>query len=99
VGTLSATTGPNSSPGFTLSSTGTSGGVQAIATMGVQAEGMFYLSANMKASSATPTLVPFAVTFADVNNVNILTYTPLPRLRLRSLPRSTAQRWACLTAR
>jgi hypothetical protein len=33
--------------------------------MGVQAEGMFYLIANMKASSATPTLVPFAVTLAD----------------------------------
>jgi hypothetical protein len=77
VGTFGATSGPDNMPGLTLSSTGTAGGVQAVATIGVEGEGMLFLAALLKGSSATPTLVPFAVSFTDAAGNAIVTATPI----------------------
>ncbi len=65
VGTESDTSGANSTPGETLSSTGTSGGIQAQATVSVPSEGALFLSCYVKASSTAPTLTPFSVVFKD----------------------------------
>jgi len=78
VGTYGATAGPDSFGGFTLSSTGTAGGVEVVsAVLGVEQENLLGLSLIAKASSATPTFVPFAVSFTDASGNAILTVTPI----------------------
>lgn len=77
VGTYSATSGPDSTPGVTLSSTGASGGVEAVGkTVNVAAETMLGLSVVLAASSVTPTLIPIQVTFKDAAGNTIVTVTP-----------------------
>lgn len=77
VGTVSATSGPNSQPGMTLSSTGTSGGIEANTTVPVAASTMLGLSAVIKASSVSPNLSPFVVVFKDAAGNTVLTVTPV----------------------
>ena len=65
VGTYSATSGPDSTPGLTMSCTGTSGGVQANASVPCQGETALLLSCLLKASSASPNLQAILCTFVD----------------------------------
>jgi hypothetical protein len=77
LGTYGATSGPDSFGGLTLSSTGTAGGIEVVASLGVEQENLLGLSLIAKASSATPTFVPFAVSFTDAAGNAILTVTPI----------------------
>lgn len=78
VATYSATSGPDSTPGITLSCTGTTGGVEMVSkSLNVPQEGMLGLSVVVKASSASPTIVPFSVAFSDVNGNAVVTYVPV----------------------
>jgi hypothetical protein len=77
VGTYSATSGPDSQPGVTLSCTGTSGGIQGLATVLVAPQTMIGVSVTCKASSASPTLVPITVVFLDAAGNTIATDTPV----------------------
>jgi hypothetical protein len=45
--------------------------------LGVQGETFLALSAVLKASSATPTIVPFQVAFVDANGNVMVTATPI----------------------
>ena len=73
----SATSGADSKPGGTLSATGASGSVYAQTVLDVSQENALLLSVIAKASSATPTLVPFNVLFKDSNGNTIVTSTPI----------------------
>jgi hypothetical protein len=77
VGTFGATAGPDSFGALTLSSTGTAGGIEVVSSLGVEQENLLGLSLTAKASSATPTFVPFAVSFTDASGNAILTVTPI----------------------
>lgn len=76
VGTYSATSGADSQPGVTLSATGTSGGIEAVATVNVAAENVLAVSCILTASSATPSCTPIQVTFKDAAGSTIVTATP-----------------------
>ena len=76
VGTVSATSGPDSTPGDTLGATGTSGGIELVANVNCAAESALYVSCICKASSATPTLIPIQVTFQDAAGNTVVTATP-----------------------
>jgi hypothetical protein len=76
VGTWSATSGADSQPGLTLSGTGTSGTIEAVASIGVSQETALLVSCICTASSATPTLVPIQVTWKDASGNTIVTVTP-----------------------
>jgi hypothetical protein len=74
VATYSATSGPDSTPGVTLSATGTSGGVEAVSSsFSVTGESVLALSVVLKASSTTPDLTPWSVTFKDSSGNTVLT--------------------------
>jgi hypothetical protein len=77
VAAYSATSGPDNTPGLTLTASGTSGGVQAGATVNVSAETMLGLSVAYKCSSTAPTVVPVQVTFYDASGNSIVSYTPV----------------------
>ncbi len=77
LGTFSATSGPDSTPGVTLSATGTSGGIEAVGkAVNVAAETMLGLSVVLAASSVTPTLIPIQATFKDAAGNTVVTVTP-----------------------
>ena len=78
VGTYSATSGPESTPGLTLSATGTSGGVEATYTVAsVPGDAaVMHVSVNLKASSATPDCTPIQVVFLNSAGQTIVTATP-----------------------
>jgi hypothetical protein len=78
VSTYSATSGPDSTPGLTLSCTGTTGGVELVSPkLSLPQEGMLGLSVVVKASSASPVIVPFSVAFTDLNGNAVVTYVPI----------------------
>jgi hypothetical protein len=76
VSTYSATSGPNSTPGATLSCTGTSGGVKLSQTVNVGPETAFIVHVTYKASSTSPNLTPITVTFQDGSGNTVETYVP-----------------------
>jgi hypothetical protein len=67
VGTYSATSGPDSTPGLTISSTGTSGGVELTYQLSLANadSGVLVVSAVIKGSSASANATPITVTFQD----------------------------------
>jgi hypothetical protein len=76
VGSYSATSGPDSNPGLTLSVTYSSGtgGVEAVSPkFAVAPEDQLFLSVVLKASSTTPTLTPWSVAFTDSLGNSVLT--------------------------
>src|SRR5258707_1350989 len=74
VSTYSATSGPDSTPGVTLSCTGTTGGVEIVsASIAVAPETMLGLGVVVKASSASPTIVPFSVAYKDALGSAVIT--------------------------
>ena len=74
VGTYSATSGPDSTPGLTMSCTGTSGGVQAQATVNVAGETALLLACTLAASSTTPNLQAILCTFKDAAGNTVGSY-------------------------
>lgn len=75
--TYGATSGADSMPGTVLSATGASGGVSLVSTVGIEGETCLALGVVCVASSATPTIVPFAVKYTDANGNTIVTHTPI----------------------
>ena len=65
--TYSATTGPNSTPGLTLGSSGTSGGVELTYQLSLSNtdSGVLVVSAIIKGSSASANSTPIQVVFQD----------------------------------
>jgi hypothetical protein len=76
LGTYSATSGPDSTPGLTLSATGTSGGIEAVATVNVAPEQVIVVGVVLDASSASANVTPIQVTFKDALGNSIVTVTP-----------------------
>jgi hypothetical protein len=78
VGTYSATSGADSLPALTLSASGTSGGIEALSpVLGVEGETVLALGFVAVASSATPTMIPFSVTYKDGSGNTIATHVPI----------------------
>jgi hypothetical protein len=78
VGTYSATSGADSQPALTLSATGTSGGIEALSpVLSVEGETVLALGFVAVASSATPTIVPFSVTYKDGAGNVIAVHVPI----------------------
>jgi hypothetical protein len=79
VHTYSATSGPDSTPGLSLSCTGTSATVKLVSgTLDVPADsGFLVLGVIVAASSTSPTLVPFSVAFSDAAGNAVVTATPI----------------------
>jgi hypothetical protein len=76
--TYSATSGPDSTPGITISATGTSGSVYVqTPSFSVAPEDQLFLSVVLKASSETPTVAPFTVVFEDSLGNSVLTVIPI----------------------
>jgi hypothetical protein len=78
VGTYSATSGDDSLPALTISATGTSGGVGVVGpVLEVEPETVIALAFIAVASSATPTMIPFTVTYKDGSGNTIATHVPI----------------------
>jgi len=78
VSTYSATSGPDATPGVALSCTGTAATLSIVSrSINVPTEAMLGLSVIAKASSTSPTIVPFSVAYLDIAGNAIVTHVPI----------------------